>query len=387
MSKTFTPTEKRFLGGITLTMSLRQLGLLLVMPFLSVYALELEGGTSALAGLAIGLYGLTQALLQVPNGLLSDRIGRKPVVLITMSIYTAGLALAALATNIHLLLIARALQGAGAVAAVLFSWIGDEISEERRNRAMAFPGMFVGITSVFSFIAGPLLTHVVNVSQVFWICTALSAISVLYVGFMMKKPSRQTESNRFSFKEFRVVISTRSFFRYIVTGFGSNFTLTSVFFLIPLLLDRSGQLSKMWMVFVPSTLIGIPVMMGASRSADRLGDRNMLITGVSLILMSVLVLLFKGFGFIVLSALLFFPGYMILTTLLPAGVTKLAETRLRGTVTATFNTFQFLGSFAGSLITGLLYGLHLTWALAALAIVVGTILLIQVFSPRELKQD
>ena len=96
----FSPVEKRFLTGMTLTMSLRQLGLLLVMPFLSVYALELKGGTASLAGLAIGIYGLTQAVLQIPNGLLSDRIGRKPVVLITMVIFTSGLVLAAIAKNV-----------------------------------------------------------------------------------------------------------------------------------------------------------------------------------------------------------------------------------------------------------------------------------------------
>ena len=109
MAELFSSVQKRFLAGMTLTMSLRQLGLLLVMPFLSVYALELTGGTAALAGLAIGIYGLTQALLQIPNGLLSDRIGRKPVVLLTMFIFTAGLVLAALAKNIETLILARAL--------------------------------------------------------------------------------------------------------------------------------------------------------------------------------------------------------------------------------------------------------------------------------------
>lgn len=375
--------EQRFLGGITLTMSLRQLGLLLVMPFLSVYALHLEGGTTALAGLAIGLYGLTQAVLQIPNGILSDRIGRKPVVLITMSIYTAGLILAALAQNIHLLLIARALQGAGAVSAVLFSWIGDEISEERRSRAMAFPGMFVGITSVFSFIAGPLLTHVMNVAQVFWVCALLSAISVLYIAFMMKGPKIQSSNNKLSFREFKHIISTKSFIKYLLTGFSINYTLTSVFFLIPLMLDSIGESGRMWIVFVPSTLLGIPVMMKASKVADHRGDRGMIVTGLLLLLISVGLLSLKGFWVLVLSALFFFPGYMILTTLLPAGVTKLAEQNLRGTVTATFNTFQFLGSFAGSLISGVFYGLHPVYALLALALVIGLVLFIQFILPEK----
>ncbi|MFZ5939086.1 MAG: MFS transporter [Bacteroidota bacterium] len=387
MAKTFSVQEQRFLGGITLTMSLRQLGLLLVMPFLSVYALNLEGGSTALAGLAIGLYGLTQAVFQIPNGLISDRVGRKPVVLITMSIYTAGLALAALSTNIHLLLIARALQGAGAVSAVLFSWIGDEIPEDRRNRAMAYPGMFVGITSVFSFIVGPLLVHFVNVSQVFWICTGLSALSVLYVAFMMRGPKRQSEVNRLSFSEFRMVISTGRFARYLATGFSINYTLTSIFFLIPLILDHTGQTSHMWMVFVPSTLLGIPVMMRASKAADHYGDHRMIVLGVILLLISTVLLSFHPFVIIILSALFFFPGYMILTTLLPAGVTKLADQHLRGTVTATFNTFQFLGSFAGSLVTGIFYGIHPFYAILVLGVLLGLILVFQLSAPTQKRTE
>ena len=383
----FSPVEKRFLTGMTLTMSLRQLGLLLVMPFLSVYALELKGGTASLAGLAIGIYGLTQAVLQIPNGLLSDRIGRKPVVLITMVIFTSGLVLAAIAKNVETLIIARAIQGGGAVAAVLFSWIGDEIPDQKRNRAMAFPGMFVGITSVFSFIAGPLLFKVLEMSHIFWICAGLSLLAMLYVLFLLKETGRQEASSNYQVSDLIKLLARWRFLKYVLNGFTINYVLTAVFLMIPLFLRENGQTGLMWIIFVPATLLGVPLMMLASRRADLGLDKLMILLALLLMLISTLFLLSSLFLTIFLSALFFFPSYMILTTLLPAGVTKLSENNIRGTVTATFNTFQFVGSFAGSAISGLLWEIRPLISVITLSAIVTIVMLINLSGMKKPPAD
>lgn len=356
MGKLFNKEQTKLLTGVSVTLGLRQLGLLVVMPFLAIFGQTLTHSTSGLIGLSIGIFGLTQAFLQIPLGSLSDRVGRKPIVVIGMLIYSAGLFIAAFSESIYFLILARALQGGGAIAAVLFSWIGDKIPDENRNRAMAFPGIVVGLVSVFSFILGPLLYKVISVNEIFIYCGILSMFAVFFIQFGFKNEKPTTSSN-FNIKNAIVQLKSRPFLSYVSAGFALNFSLTGIFFIIPLIVKDLGRIDDMWLVFVPATIIGILALRLASVFADKGFTKQIILIALFVLAVGSSFLMKANFNSLIVSAIIFLSGYMALTTVLPASVTKLSGAEIRGTITGVFNTSQFVGSFAGSTVTGILWGI------------------------------
>jgi len=230
--KLFTPQEKSILTGLSAALGLRQLGLLLVLPFLAVWAGGLDGQTPALIGVAMGMFGLSQGLLQIPYGLWSDRVGRKKPFIAGMFIFTCGLILAYFAKSIYLLILARTLQGGGAVGAVIFSWIGDAIPAEKRNRAMSIPGIAVGMSSIIAFIGGPFLIKFITVEQMFLICAICSAGAVFYITFFI--PYEATpEPTPFSMRECFTAMKGPGLPPLYLSGLIMNYNLVAVFFILP----------------------------------------------------------------------------------------------------------------------------------------------------------
>jgi hypothetical protein len=213
-------------------------------------------------------------------------------------------------------------------------------------------------------------------SQIFWICAGLSGLSTLYVLILLKESGHRKDSSGIHIKELLSVLKQWRFLKYVINGFTINYVLTAFFLMVPLYLRAGGQTEKMWIIFVPSTLLGIPLMMMASKRADRGLERLMVSIGIGIMLIAALFLISSQFLMILLSALCFFPAYMILTTLLPAGVTKLSGINIRGTVTATFNTFQFVGSFAGSAVSGILWEISPLVSVITLSAIVAVVLMI-----------
>nr|WP_242859916.1 MFS transporter [Clostridium drakei] len=184
---TFTSYEISFIVSLSIAMALRQLAMVMILPFMSVYGNTLLYNTPVLVGIALGIYGLIQGIMQMPFGSLSDRIGRKNVLTIGSLFLASGLALAAIADNIYLLIIARALQGIGAIAAVCFSWIGDNIPDEKRNQSMSIVGMFSGSAAVIGFVGGPFLYNIISVPKMFAGCSVLVFLSWIYIVIFIKK--------------------------------------------------------------------------------------------------------------------------------------------------------------------------------------------------------
>jgi len=356
--KLFRGQEKEFLLGVSVTLALMQLGLLLVMPFLAVFGEGLEGNTPGLVGFSIGVFGLTQAFLQIPYGNWSDRYGRKKMILIGLSINAFGLIIGFLAHNIWLLILARAIQGAGAIGTVLFAWIGDRIEPERRSRAMAYPGIFVGMASILSFIVGPVLHRFMTVNQVFLAIFILVIGVIIFIQLYLPAhiPQKRTGIRR---KDILAVFKQRKVWGYLIAGVMMNYVLTSFFFLIPVHLDLLHKTELNWLVFVPTTITALAFLRMSSIMADRGRLTTVLVSGFSLLLASMVVLLAFNITLItlIICAFFFMAGFMSLNTTLPAAVTLLTGSEIRGTVTGVYSTFQNIGSFVGSTLTGVLFGI------------------------------
>ncbi|MGB5338266.1 MAG: MFS transporter, partial [Gammaproteobacteria bacterium] len=181
-------TELRTALSLSSVYAMRMLGLFMILPVFALYAVDLEGVTPALTGLAIGAYGLTQALLQIPAGMLSDRVGRKPVIIGGLLIFAGGSAVAALADSIYVVILGRALQGAGAIAAVVMALTADLTREEHRIKAMALIGMSIGLAFAASLILGPVLNEWVGVPGIFWLTALLALAGILVVTVIVPQP-------------------------------------------------------------------------------------------------------------------------------------------------------------------------------------------------------
>lgn len=256
----FSRYEINFVVSLAVAMALRQLAMVMILPFMSVYGKTLLYSTPALVGIAIGIYGLIQGIMQMPFGSLSDRIGRKNVITIGSLFLALGLALAAVATNIYLLILARALQGVGAVAAVCFSWIGDNIEEKKRNQAMGIVGIFSGAAGVIGFVGGPFLYNLISVPKLFICCSILVFLSWLYIVIFLKKDDNKKTNKKVEKVDYRGLIKNKLFVKLSISGFIISYAMVSIFYVVPIVLEKSVGAASMWKVFLPATLMGIVIM-------------------------------------------------------------------------------------------------------------------------------
>ena len=219
-------TERLFTFKVSLIMGVRMLGLFMLFPVMSVYASEHDNSTPQMIGLAIGIYGLTQAFFQIPFGYLSDRYGRKPLLLLGLSVFFVGSILSANSSDIILVVIGRALQGGGAISAVLMAFLADSVSEQSRTKANAFVGFQIGLAFMLSLILGPFIASLVGLSGLFWVIALLSIVAILIVVTLpYTKPKKYYQLSITTFKEvlnsklFRLDFSVFSLHMIMSSGF------------------------------------------------------------------------------------------------------------------------------------------------------------------------
>ncbi len=353
--------EISFILSLAFSLSLRQLGILMVIPFISLFASTLEGGTPALAGLSLGIYGLMQAVLQVPFGYASDRLGRKKVLLLGQMVFAAGFFLAVFSQTIWSFIIARILQGMGAVSSVIYAWVGDRIEESRRNRGMAILGAAMGLSAVVSFILGPFLYSFIGMKGTMLLTAILTVVSTFLILIfiksedeVLKKPeSSGGKNNERGISYFFTGGLTFSY----LAGFIANFLMVSFFFILPLVGSKIVGEEGLWQIYVPGAVLGMLLLRPIARLAD--SGRLRLVIAVSLAFASSSLIFILALSsnalWLQISAFLLFAGYMGLTTLLPTMVSRLVESEVRGTATGFYNTAQFIGSFAGGALTGIIW--------------------------------
>ncbi len=353
----FSKYEISFLVSLSIAMALRQFVLVLIMPFLALYGNSLTNSTPALVGMSLGIYGLMQGFAQIPMGRLSDRIGRKNGIAIGSVVMIIGLVMAVFARDIYMLIAARAMQGLGAIAAICYSWIGDNISEDRRNRAMSFAGMFMGISATLGFIGGPLAYSLIPVPDIFATCAVLTGVSWLYIQFFLKE--EKPEQNEIMEKvNYRALFKNPVFLKLTLTALLVSFLMISVFFIVPQMLEKTMGAASMWKIFIPATLFGIVIMRLASAYADKGHFASVASISMTAIIIAGIFFIFHSVLLIFLGMMLFMPAYMNMNTLLSASITKLSTRSIRGAVTGVYNTVQFVGSFLGGVLSGTLWGIN-----------------------------
>ncbi len=316
-----------------------------------------------LVGLAIGAYGLTQALLQIPFGMLSDRIGRKPVIMGGLLLFAIGSVVAAMSDSIWGVIMGRALQGSGAIAAAVMALAADLSREEHRTKVMAVIGMSIGLAFILALILGPLLNGLIGVPGIFWLTAVLAILGIGIVLFFVPTPKSTNvhcDAGAVPAK-FAQVLSNTNLLRLDLGIFVLHLIITSVFLAVPLALrDLVGlESDSHWMLYLPVLLISILFMVPFIVIAEKRNKMKQVFLGAVLALMlAQLALYFWHASLAGLAGplLLFFSAFNLLESILPSIVSKVAPVTSKGTALGVYSTSQFAGAFVGGVTGGWIHG-------------------------------
>lgn len=353
-------TEKRAAISLALVYACRMLGLFMILPVFSLYADELQSATPVLIGLAIGIYGLTQCIFQLPFGFLSDRFGRKQIIVIGLVIFCIGSVVAAQADSIYQVIAGRALQGMGAIAAAVMALAADLTREEMRLRIMAIIGMSIGVSFMLSMIIGPIVAAHYGLSPLFWLTAVLSLVAIAIVLLVTPTPHRQSfhRDTSLSLKDIGAVAANKELFKLDIGTFVLHLVLSATFVVFPLelknrlLVEASAHWQTYLSVFTLSALFFIPMIIIAEKFNR---SRQVFRLAIVLLIFAELGLAQGGnylFTFVMLVA--FFAAFNFLEAMLPSTVARIAPAAMKGTAMGLFSSAQFFGAFCGGLTGGLL---------------------------------
>ncbi|MAD73320.1 MAG: MFS transporter [Rheinheimera sp.] len=377
------PLEKRAALSLAMVFSTRMLGLFMLLPVFALYGTELIGYSPLWIGLAIGAYGLTQAILQIPFGWLSDRIGRHKVMLLGLALFAVGSVVAALADSVYLVTLGRILQGAGAIAGAVLALAADLTRDEQRPKVMAIIGASIGLSFALAMIVGPLLAKWAGLGGVFWFTAILACCAMLIVAFLVPKsvskaPAAETLAVPATLLN---MLKHRQLLQLDIGVMLLHLMLTAMFVALPVLFSQYQLAADQhWQVYLPvllgSFVLMVPMMIIAMR---RQQEKGYFLLAIALLIVAMLLAFTAtGLGWLIAALLLFFTGFNFLEASLPAMVSRVAPAGQRGSAMGIYSSSQFFGAFAGGVIGGLvaqkfsyamvfavLAGIGLIWLLIA----------------------
>lgn len=361
-SERMSGSETRAAGGLALVFAFRMLGMFMVLPVLATYGMDLAGATPALIGLAIGAYGLTQAVLQIPFGIISDRIGRRPVIYLGLVIFALGSVLAAQADSIWGVIAGRILQGAGAISAAVMALLSDLTREQHRTKAMAMIGMSIGLSFAVAMVVGPLLTRTFGLSGLFLATAAMALVGIALIAFVVPAshgPLQHRESG-VARQALGPTLRHPDLLRLDVGIFVLHAILMASFVALPLAFVERGGLPKEehWWVYLTALLISffamIPFIIYGEKKRKM---KRVLLGAVSVLLLTELFFweLGNSLSALVIGTVIFFTAFNLLEASLPSLISKVSPAGGKGTAMGVYSTSQFLGAALGGILGGWMF--------------------------------
>jgi MFS family permease len=355
-----TALERRATASLAGIYGLRMLGMFIILPVFALYAETLPGGRDhTLVGIALGAYGLTQAILQIPFGWASDRFGRKPTIVVGLLLFAFGSFVAAWAPNIWWTIAGRSMQGAGAISAAVIALTADLTRHEVRTRAMAAIGMTIGATFALSLILGPVLKAWIGVPGIFALTGVLALGAIVVLKRRVPDPDpAHVHPREPGLAAFGKVLADGQLLRLNYGIFALHALLMALFVQVPFALRDAGLVAEAhWQVYLPVMVGSVLLMLPLLRAADRPARSKTVFMGAVLILLvGQVVLAFAGSSLplLVLGLVVFFAAFNLLEATLPSLVSKFAPPAQKGTATGVYSSVQFLGAFLGAAAGGFL---------------------------------
>jgi len=343
-------------------LSLRFLGLFLVLPVLSIYAMEMDGATALLVGVIVGGYALTQAVLQVPFGTMSDKIGRKPTLVVGLLIFLVGSVVSALSTDIYMLMLGRFLQGAGAIGAVIPAMISDLVPEETRGKAMAMMGGSIAVSFALAMGLGPVLGAAYGVASLFWLTAGLAAFAIVLVFVKVPTPPRIHHIYHGKITTADILKDSNLLGMFVINAMQKGL-MTVAFVLIPIIMTDSvenggfaWEKSELWMVYLPAMVVGLIAMGPAAVFGEKYNKAKQIFL-VSIVLFIAAFALMgtaTSAGMFIAGVISFFIGFNMMEPLVQSLISKYAKVHQKGAALGISNTAAYFMTFLGGTFAGLM---------------------------------
>ena len=382
--------EKRAIAGVGGIFALRMIGLFMIVPVFSVYGDNYAHATPFLIGLAVGIYGLGQAIFQIPMSLAADKFPRKPIIMLGLILFALGGIIAANATDIYEVIIGRALAGAGAVSAVLMALLADVTREEMRTKAMATMGLTIATSIMLAFAFGPLLVGSLGISGLFWL-TAGFAVLAMVLLLIVPSPMRVLKhnlDNKSIGEQLATVLKIGDLNRLHFGIFALHLTMTAIFVILPHQLSEVMGLSvrQQGLVYLPLLFIGFAVAIPFIIVAEKKRMMRQVFLGAIALMTVALVVLALGSQVgvgIILGLLLYFMGFNLLEATIPSWISKRAPVANKATAMGLNSSSQFFGAFIGGAMGGLLLTQSnlLAWGILAAVMAIALVLIIPIADP------
>lgn len=357
-----TPVELRATWGLGTVFSLRMLGMFMVLPVLTTYGMALQGASETLIGLAIGIYGLAQAIFQIPFGLLSDRIGRKPLIVGGLLLFVLGSIIAACTDSIWGIILGRALQGSGAIAAAVMALLSDLTREQNRTKAMAFIGISFGVTFAIAMVVGPIVTHALGLQALFWMIAILASLGIVITLLVVPSASHHVLNRESGMVKgsFRKVLANPRLVKLNIGIFCLHVLLMSSFVALPGQFEQAGfPAPEHWKVYLSTMLIafaGVVPFIIYAEVKRRMKRVFVGCVGMTVIAEIVLWGAEGHFWTLVVGVQLFFFAFNLMEAILPSLISKESPAGYKGTAMGIYSTSQFLGVAVGGSMGGWVFG-------------------------------
>jgi MFS family permease len=385
--------EKKAAFSLASVFGVRMLGLFMILPVFAIYGEQLIGFSPLWIGLAIGAYGLTQALLQIPMGILSDKFGRKPVILAGLVVFLLGSVVAAMSDTIYGVVAGRAIQGMGAIASAILALAADLSREEQRPKVMATIGMFIGLSFTFAMVLGPIVAEAFGLSGLFWFTGLLTILAMLLIQFMVPNSVNKAPrgDNVALPEQITKLIRHPQLSRLNWGVFILHMALTACFVTLPKQFVASGLvLEDHWKIYLP-TLLGsfflmVPFMILAMKKQK---EKPMFSAAIALFTASLFLLwlLPSGFWSLIFSVVLFFTAFNYLEATMPSILSRLAPAGVKGSVMGVYSSSQFLGAFVGGIVGGFIAIEYSEQTIFLVMAVVSIVWLLLSFGMKPLKKS